>query len=164
MVAVGNEADLHAVGLVRHGERVFPRDPANILLRQFPDGKKEAPERLLCQGVEDVTLVLADVARAPDLHAAIRRAFQSRVVAGRDQSRAFAGRHPEERLEFDRAVALDARVRCTPGDVRIRERLDDARGEGGSGIHEAVRDPQSLADIHGVAHGVHGTASALTVA
>ena len=118
VVAVGDEADLLAVRLVRHLQPEPPR------LRRAPRGlvsdadrKHAARELILRQREQEVRLVLVAVGAALQQPAAVGALLDARVVAGGHVLGAEAARAIEQRRELQVAVAVRAGERRAPGRV-----------------------------------------------
>src|SRR5688500_9949413 len=67
VIAVGDEADLVAVGLVGDRQSALARDRAHVRLRQLADWKLRARELLLREREEKVGLILVAVDAAQQL-------------------------------------------------------------------------------------------------
>ena len=125
-VAVGDEADVVGVGLVRHREAALGRLGADLGLRSGRSDREVAVLELLAgEDAEDVGLVLREVLAAVELGAAGGVADHLGVVPGRDLIEAEGERPVEEGGELDALVAAHARVRGAAGGVLGDEVIDD---------------------------------------
>src|ERR1043165_3711550 len=85
VILVGEETDFHALFLFSGLQLGLAGDFARVGLAQLAEREERAGELLLLEREEEVALVLAQVASAPEQHAAVVAAFESRVVAGGDE-------------------------------------------------------------------------------
>ncbi len=69
-------------------------------------------------------------------------------------------RHPPEEIEFDLAIAADARTRRETGSVRLGKRLDDLLLERSGVVENIVRKADVRCDHAGVGDVGRGTAAA----
>ena len=86
VVAVGHEADLLAVRLVRDTQAPRERDPPDVVFRHLTDREQRARELRLGQGEEEIRLVLAMVDAAQQVIDAPGVARHAGIVAGRHTS------------------------------------------------------------------------------
>src|SRR3989442_8798 len=121
--------------------------PPHLVLRQLADGKARRLELRLRQRPEEVGLILPRVPGAQEQVPPSRRvACHARIVARRDGRRLPGAGAPEERAEFQIAVALKARNRRLPPPVRIGERTDDGAIELPLHVEDVVRDAERAGD------------------
>src|SRR5581483_1237884 len=130
-VAVGHEADLHALGLGGDRKPEPRRLGAHLGLRQLADGEERPRELLVPESEEEVRLVLRCVDGGAETEpSGLRIGRDARVVAGREPRRAeLAGAAPEE-PELHVLVAARARIRRPPGQVLCHEGPHDVALEG----------------------------------
>ena len=121
VVAVGNEADFLAVGLLGDRQPEAARDVANRVLRQIADGEARARQLLLREREQEIRLILRRIeAAAKHVAAGFGIDADARVMAGRDDFGAVGHRSIEQRGELQIAVAVRAGNRRAAGDVLAR--------------------------------------------
>ena len=131
IVPVGDEADLHAVGLVRHGDAEALGEGAGLGLLKCAERQDEPRDLPGQKAAEHVALVVARVAL---VQAAVRRAG---VVPRGDPLRVQTVGARQQRAELHGRVAEDAGVRGLAGAV--------GRVKGGAdGLLERCADIQNL--------------------
>src|SRR4051794_19612005 len=139
-VRAGQEAEVLALGLLRHGQLVAPRDRTRVVLAlELAERKPDAAERLRLQPGEHVGLVLAAIHRGTD-ERAVRVPRDSGVVTRREARGAEVLRQREHRVEAHDAVAANARVRRAPGRMLADEVVDDRAAEAVTHVEGEVRD------------------------
>src|SRR5581483_2634404 len=97
IVAVGDEADLLAVGLVGDDQSEPPRLLAHIRLHQRADGEYRPRELILREREQEVRLILLDIRAALEQPSAVGILLDTRVVTGGDLFGAETARAFEKR-------------------------------------------------------------------
>ncbi len=161
IVAVGNEANLLAVGLRGHRQSQLASQIAHLRLGVSAQGKIGAGQLLLLQAEEEIGLVLG-VVHAPAHLIAARRVVKAdaRVMAGGDALRAHAGRHIQKLIELDEVVAERAGDGRAAGQIIVDEGLHHLLFEAGFEVDDVIGNAQLLRDVAGVVDIVERTASA----
>ncbi len=140
--AVRHEADVLAVGLVRHRQPVARRERPRLCLRaQPPEREPQEPELLPGGREQEVALVAHRV----------RRPVQLRSLDARQPSHIMPGRHAigleiprglQKIAELDPLVAADAGHRRRTGQIGVGELVDDDwRGSGPRSRAHSARTP-----------------------
>ena len=160
IVAVGDEADILAVGLRRVDKAVLLCDAAHLVLAQPAEGKARMRELFLRQRVEDIALVLALVETFAQEPLAVPL-FDSCIVTGGDRVAPQLARPVIEAVELERAVAVDAGIRGDPLPLAVDEFFDDLFFKIILEIENVERDAEPAAYRAGVLDVVEGTAGAL---
>ena len=114
---------------------------ADLVLGHAAEREADGGELGGGHGEQEVGLVLAGVAAAPELVAGAAR-DDLRVVAGDEEVGADRAGAREQRRELDVLVALDARVGGLAGEVGLDEVVDDGGAELGGEIDDVVRDAE----------------------
>ena len=141
MVAVGDEADLVAVRLLRNGQPELARLLAHGALVEVADRKHRVRELRLVQREEEVRLILRRVRAAlQPVASGGGIEIHARVVTRRHELRAEPVGAVDERRELQVAVAVDARDRRAAGRILADEVRDDGLGELRLEIDDVVRD------------------------
>jgi hypothetical protein len=111
-VAIGDEADALALGLVGGREAEVPGDRADLRFRELPEREPRLGQLVLAEAVQEVGLVLVVVVGAEEVRLAVGPLAAAGVVAGGDGVAVveLAGA-PEQRAELDGRVAVGARRR-----------------------------------------------------
>ncbi len=158
--AVGDEAHVLAVGLVRGAQTELGGPSPHLLLGHPADGQEHPLEVAALEHVDHVALVLAGVAPPHDPPLAIGPdPLDAGVVAGGD------GVEPEhlgpaqQAVELQVPVALDARVRGQPGGVIGHVGLDDVGGEVVAEVEDQVLDAEAVGHAAGVVDVAHRAAA-----
>ena len=149
-VAVADEADVVAVGLLRHGEAAPLRLDADVLLAGVAEREERVRELLLVEHAEHVGLVLAHVHRAVHLDQAVVAGAQLGVVTGGHRVEAEGERALEHGGELDLLVAAQARVGGAAGGVLRHEVLDHVLVEPVAHVPDVERDPDHVGGAAGV--------------
>ena len=138
---LADEADAGAVALVVHGQRLFVREPADLVFRQFADRKQRAREHGARHGVQEIRLVLAGIeaAQQPAI-------LHPRVVAGGEPVGAEAHRVLITDAELDLAIAGDVGIGRAAGRELVEEVLEDAVPVFCRERHGVQRDAEVVAD------------------
>src|SRR5690606_23387524 len=122
VVAVGHEADLHALGLVGGGQAERAGTRAHLLLVERADREARRRELRGAEVEEEVRLVLRGVRAAQQAQRAARRiARDARVVAGGDRVGAERAGARQQARELEAPVAGDARDRRAAREVGVGE-------------------------------------------
>ena len=150
-VAVGDEADVVAVGLLRDGESALGRLGAHERLRRRRSEREVGVRELLGgEHAEHVGLVLRGIRRPVQLES-VGAVDERRVVAGADRVEAELDRALEQGRELDLLVAAHARVGGAAGAVLGDEVLDDVVAEALREVPHVERDAEAI----GRAPGIH---------
>ena len=159
VVAVGDEADLVAVGLLRDGEIELARQRADSRLVERTDREERVRELILRQREEKIRLILRgiDAALEQVLPAGL---LDASVVAGRHQACAKPLGARGERGELQIAVAVHARNRRAAAGVLAHEVRHDGLVELPLEIDDVVGNTQLACDSPGVVQVVDGAARA----
>ena len=149
-VAVGDEADVVAVRLLRHREPASRGLGADLALQRVAE--REVRTRQLGSGedAEHVRLVLAVVDRAVQLDPALGPADQAGVVPGADRVETQRDGLVEHGGELDLLVAAQAGVRCATGRVLGDEVVDHILGEPVGEVPDVERDAEHVGGPAGV--------------
>src|SRR5262249_12692626 len=119
VVAVGDEADLHALRLRAGRQPVTLGDGADLGLAEPADGELELRERFLPEGEEEVALVLGWIGGPQQAEPSLGP-LDTGVVAGGETGPERAGPR-EEKIELHVPVAGDAGNGRLPVQVRLHE-------------------------------------------
>ena len=162
-VAVGDEADVVAVGLVRDVEPARCRLLADLWLGRVTQGEERPRQLVLVEHTQDVGLVLAHVDGAMQLPCARGTFDDLGVVAGRHGIEPQRHGLVEQSGELDLLVAAQARVgRATRG-VLGDEVLDHVALEPRGHVPDIEGDPDHVGHPAGVTGVLDGaTADALS--
>ena len=161
IVAVGHEADLLAVRLVGRHQAEPPRVLAHLVLRQIADGKARGGELRLGERPQEVTLVLAAIARAQEREAfRARVALHARVVSGGHRSGVPRARAREQGAELQLAIAGHARDRRAAARIAVGERCDDGPVELLRHVQQVIGNAEALGHAPRVVDGVAAAARA----
>ena len=143
VIPLGDEADLHAVRFVRHGDAIPPRQLPDLGLLIAPNGKEEAAQPLSGQAGQHIRLVVG--VRPPAEGGAMFRLSDAGIVPRGDELRPHFLRPPEQGGEFHRGVAPGAGQGRPPGQIVPLKRGHDLRLQlppdvpGGEGDADALR-------------------------
>jgi len=161
IVAVGNEADLLALRLVRRGESPLRRQASHLFLGQAADGEDGRRELLLRQTEQEVRLVLARV-RSPQepIAAADGVAVLASVVAGRDVLDAQRPGPRQQALELHLAVAPCTRQGGAAVEILAHEGGDHPVLERALQVDDVVRDRELRGNGLRVVEVIEGAAAA----
>ena len=159
-VAVGDEADVVAVGLLRHREAPGGGLLAHLRLGRVAQGEEGPGELVGVEHAEHVRLVLGGVHRPVQLTPPRGPLDDARVVAGGDRVEAQRHRPVEQRRELDPLVAPQARVGRAPGRVLRDEVVDDVALEAAGEVPDVERDAEPVRDAAGVTGILEGAAAA----
>ena len=130
VVAVGDEADVLAVGLVRHRQPRLPRLLPDGVLVELPHRQQQMGQLELGELIEHIALVLPSVAAPQQPPAARRLVVVHTGIVPRGQIVVAQLQRPvQQRAELQLPVAVDAGVGRPARAVFIHEFLHDAAGE-----------------------------------
>ena len=150
VVAVGDEADVVAVGLVGDEQPASRGLLAHGRLGGVAEREQRVAQLLLVEHPEHVRLVLAVVDRPVHLDQPVLAGAQLRVVAGRDRVEPQPERPVEHGGELDLLVAPQARVGCPAGGVLVHEVLDHVVVEPLGEVPDVERDADHVGGPAGV--------------
>src|SRR5262245_580176 len=139
VIAVGNETDLLAVGLLGDCQPQATCLPAHLGLGERAHRKHRTRELLLRQRKEEVRLILVGIHAALQQPSTVRIALHARVVAGRDLLGAESARALQERRELQVAVAMRTWQRRPSGCVLLNEVRDHSLAKLALEIDNVVR-------------------------
>ncbi len=146
IAAVGDEADVLAVGLVGDPEAELRGERAGLRLVDVAEREAQQVELLLRRGIEEIALVAAGIGRAEQTPAAIGEFAADDIMAGRQRIGAELAGEPEQVLELHRAVALDAGDRRLAGEIALGEALDHGVAEAVLVIEHVMGNADLLGD------------------
>src|SRR5262245_58696462 len=142
VVAIRNEADLLALGLVRRGKLPLRCEAPYVLLGQAADREDRRRELLLREAEQEVRLVLASVESPQEpLTARGGIVVLARVVSGRDVLDAEGSRARQQALELDLGIAPRARQGSAPLEIVADEGGDHSVLERALEVDDVVGDP-----------------------
>ena len=139
-----HEAKLDAFALLRAGEGSGDRLCSDFDFRAFAEREDQTGELLGGGSVEKIALVFGWIAPAKEPRGSVFVAFDPRVMAGGDLTRAESVGNREELSQFDGAIARGAGARRFAREVRIDERRDDLFGEELPPIERKMREPERI--------------------
>ena len=144
IIAVGDEADVLAVGLLGDGEaEAFGEFPGRRLARHGAKREAQQIELRPGGGEEEIALVPGRIGGAVELGP--RRAdLAPHVMPGRQRVGAEVARGGQEIAELDGLVAADARDRGLAAEIGIGEIVDDLGAEAGLVIEHVMGDGEPL--------------------
>ena len=148
---VGHEADVLAVGLLRHVKPEGGGHRAHLVLGESAKREAHEVELLLGGGVKEVALVAAHVVGREQaaVAAAVERP-RHRVVSGGERGGPQRPRLRQKIGELHRLVALDARHGRFAGEVAVGETVDDAFAEPALVVEDEMRDAEAAGGAAGV--------------
>ena len=157
VIAVGNEADVLALRLLRHdAESQLARELARLFLGELADGEEHPPYDGAVYSPEEVALVLRAV--APAMQLAIHRA---RVMPSGDVPRVERVGLAQEVAELREGIAAHARDRRATGGVLAHEIADDVAAECALEVEHVVRNADARAHAARVIYGVERAAGTI---
>ena len=161
VVAVGDEADLLAIGLGGHRQSQLARQLAHLRLGVAAERKIRSRQLLLLQAEEKIGLILRTVRATAHLIAAgcIVEA-DARVMASGDARCAHALGQIEELIELDEVVAERAGDGRAARQIIVDKRLDDLLFEARLEVDHVIGDAQMLRDVARIVDVVERAASA----
>ncbi len=163
-VAVGDEADVVAVGLPGDEEAALGGLLADPRLLGVAEGEERAGELVGVEHAEHVALVLGRVDRPVQLAAAVGGLDDLGVVPGGDGVEAERHGLVEQGGELDLLVAAQARVGGAAGGILTREVLDDVAREAGRHVPHVERDAEHVGHPARVTGVLDGAAAARRLA
>src|SRR5487761_136041 len=155
-----HEADVLAVGLLRHRQRKARRQRAGFIFAQFAEREAQEIELLARRAIEEIALVAAGIGGAVQLRPG-GAVDAARIVAGRERVRAEVARDGEQIVELHRFVAANARHRRLAGDVGIGEFVDHRGAKALLVIEHVMGNAERLGDPRRVVDVLPGAARAL---
>ena len=142
-IAVRNEADVVAVGLVGNEQPPSSCFAAYLVLHRVAEGEHRSGQLVDVEHAEHIALVLGGIGRSVQL-APRRTVDNPGVVAGRNSVEAECERTIEHGAELDALVAAEARVGRASGGVLGDEVVDDVILESVRQIPYVERDPEHV--------------------
>jgi hypothetical protein len=139
--AAGDEAHVHALGLVSGAQPERCRLRADLRLRELADRQEGARELVRPEHVQHVRLVLGPI-RAAEQPRRASGAIDARMVAGGEVVEAEQACPLQQGAELDHAVALDTRVGCGALRVRAHIRIHHAVSKRRGVVEHVVGDPE----------------------
>ena len=144
IILVGDEANFHAVGLVRRGEAKLLGQRARLRFFEGAERQCHARGLLARQAAEHIALVIRR-------HALKERAvFRAGIVPGRDKLRTDTVGDGDKRFELDAGVADDAGVRRLTAQVHLGKRAADVLLKLTLDVDDRQSYPHALRGGHGV--------------
>ena len=152
IVAVGDEADILGILLLRGDEAAFPGDGTDLVLAgKLPQGEAGMGQLLLGQEIEDIGLILRLVLRLFQKPAvSLLAPFDPGIVAGDDGVAAEKLCPVIELGEFHVLVAVDAGVGGRAGLIGADETVDDLSSKILGEVEDMEFHAQTVADAPGV--------------
>ena len=151
VVALGNEADLLALGLLRRGESEGARFGTHCHLGEFAERKSDPSQLLLLQLEQEVRLVFFEVcgaSQAAPTRTGIR--VHASVMTRRHRLSPQNACALEQVIELETGVAGHARDRRATGQVGIGEALHDFTPETLSIVGHEKTNSEPLGDAPGI--------------
>ncbi len=159
IVAVGDEADVLAVGLGRDGEPGFGRDPPHFVLGQVAEREAQEVELLARGSVEEIALVAAGVGALVELRAAAVDGA-SDIVPSRQAIGAKLAREGDQVGELHPLVAQRAGDRGPAAGIFLDELIDHPCPKAAFVVEHIVGDSEPVGDGLGIVDVLPGTAGA----
>ena len=162
VIAVGDEAQFHAVRLFRYGERGAASDFADFVFREFAKRKFAARKLFLRESPKEIRLIFCGVEGTKKLQAA--RGFvaaDAGVVAGGKAIGSDLASHAEKRFELHIGVAIGARDGSTSAEVVLYKGTDDAVFEVCFKIDDVMGKVEMLGNALGVVDIIEGATAVL---
>src|SRR5579883_557949 len=160
VVAVGNEADLLAIGLCRGWNRELARELADLRFFESAERKQGSRELRLCQSEKKVGLILCSIGAAAHFPTpAVRVPCDLRVMARCNAGRADAVGHFQELIELDEVIAQRAGDGRASGKVLVDEWLHHLPLESIFKIDHVIGNAEMLRDVARVVHIVERAAA-----
>ena len=156
VIAVGHEADLHGLGLVRRGEAEPPGERAGLRLGQRAHGRQHPLHDRAVDAPQEVALVLLRIVTPVESPVA-----RDRVMPGGDVATVERVRVCEQVAELGEGVAPDARNGGTAVTVLAHEVLDDVQVEAILEIEDVVRDAEHVGHVARVVDRIERAAGAV---
>src|SRR5204863_228725 len=125
VVAIRDETDFHAIGFIRQPQTGFPSDGPDLLLAIATHRKEQAWQEVARQAEEHVGLILLPIDRPLQVELA-GTSDDLGIVAGRNEIGLELLAVPPELAELQPAITDHTGVRRPPGQVLVREVIDDA--------------------------------------
>ena len=161
IIAVGDEADILAVGFARYAEAEFRRQFAHARLGQAAERKAQIIELRLRRREQEIALVARRIGSAVQLSPA-RPHHPADIMAGRQAIRAEIARGGEQIGEFRPHVALNARDRGATRQIFVGEAIDHRFAEARFMVEHIMRDAQPIAHRARIANVAAGAARPCT--
>src|SRR5262245_33353210 len=132
----------------------MPCDVAGIALGFFAERKHRAFQLVLSQGEQEITLILAQIASAPEQNAPIVAVLESSEMAGGNELRAELVCAINQSAELQILIAHDARIWRAAGFVFVGKILNDLRLKLFCFVDEIVRDAELVTDRACIGNGL----------
>ena len=149
IIAVGDEADVLAVGLGRDRQAGLGRDPAHLVLGQVAERKAQEIELLARRPVEEIALVAARIGAPVELGPPSPD-DSPHIMAGGEAIGAELAREGDEVGELHPLVAQRARDRRSATRIFVGEAVDHARAEAAFVVEHIMGDAEPVGDLLGV--------------
>src|SRR5258708_27295957 len=130
VVAVGNKADLLALGLVGGRESQRSRAGANFGLGHLTERKNSSRQLVLSEGEEKIRLILGIVDGAQQVILGVGALLYSGVVPGSHVAGIQRAGTAPQAIELDLAIAHHARIRRATAEIFGNEAVDHTRRAG----------------------------------
>jgi hypothetical protein len=162
VVAVRDEAELHALGLLGHRERGAARNFTDFVLRDFANWKFAVGELRLRKAPQEIGLVLGGIERTQELVALRGRVVANTgVVAGGEPIGADLPGHSQQRFELYVGVAIGTGDGSAAAKIVVHKGADDALFKLVFEVHDVVRKVEMLGDAFGVVDVIERAAAVL---
>jgi len=145
IIAVGDEADVLAVGLGRHLQPGFRRDAPHLVLGHRAQWEAQIIELLAGRAVEEIALVAARVGALVKLGAAMPDQPLD-IMAGGEAVGAKLARERDQVGELDPLVACRARHRGPAARIFVGKAVDHAAAEAAFIIEHIMGDAEPIGD------------------
>ena len=162
IVAVGDEADVLAVGLVGHDQPRLGSQRPHLRLGQFADRKAQQGELLEGGPEQEIALVARGVAALVKLGPAVAH-HTADIVAGDQRIGAKLTRKGMKVGELDPLVAQGTGHRRAAAGIIVGEAIDHLGPEPAFIVEHIVGDAEAVADRGGVGDVLPGAAGARTL-
>src|SRR5262249_42771036 len=162
VVAVRDEAELHALGLLRHRERGAARDFTDFVLRDFAKGKFAVGALRVRKATKEIGRILGGIVGTKKLGPLRGRVVaNTSVVAGGEPIGADLPSHSQQRLELYVGVAIGTGDGSAAAEIVVHKGADDALFKLVFEVHHVVRKVEMLGDALGVVNVIERAAAVL---
>ena len=142
IVAVGDEADVLTVRLIRVHKAAFRRNAPHLALAQPAERKRQPRQLLLTKVTQHIALILCLICRLFEVKAPASVLLDAGVMPGREPVAVQLLRPVQQPVEFEIAVAVDAGVWRPSGEIARGKRRHHLRGKGILKIEHIKRDAE----------------------
>src|SRR4051812_12195197 len=149
IIAIGNEADVLAVGLCGDLELQLGSDPPDLVLRQLAERKAQEFELLARRSIEEIALVAARVGALLQLDP-VAIEHSPHIMAGGEAVGPELPREGDEIDELHALVPAGAWYRRPPTRIFLHEPADHALAEPALVIEHVMSDAEPVGDGLGV--------------